>query len=241
MEYKDIYSKYPELSSRLIRTSKKLNEVSLVGNCNLDLSLHEIKNIVDIKPYAKKAIFDIYNKREQGLVVGVSCFMKMITKDDTYHRWIYDTYISMSEEYGYSHKLNIYINDDLRTELFDILYDIEFMGGINIKTFDVKSLYLLYSQRKSCLIIPNYAKIKTLEIFKMIIDKFDDHNTIVVLNLYVMINCLILDLDMSEKFIKAQNDFSLLGENEYDYDDYIEDTIDREILIKEIIITIQNF
>lgn len=246
MEYKDIYSKYPELATRLIRTSSKLNEISLIGNCNLDLSTNEMKNIINIKPFSKKAMFDIYYvgkgiDERPGLFLNVLCFMKMPTENEFYNLWIYDSACSITEEHGYYHILTMEISDDLKITLDDLQNDIKSMNNIDIKVLDVKSLYLLYSQRKSCFKIYNYAKTKTLEIFEFIVDKFSSHNTIVMLNLYLMINCIILDLDISEKFIKIQKKFSSFGEDGYDYDDYIEDTYERENLIKRIMNTIEKF
>lgn len=243
MEYKDIYSKYPLLATRLVRTSSKLNEISLIGNCNLDLSINETKNIINIKPFAKKAMFDIYNVENAdgpGLFLSISYFIKMPSDNDVYNRWIYDSSSSLTEEPGY-HSLTIYDNGGSHITQNELNFDIQFMDDINIKIFDVRSLYLLYNQRKSCLKIPNYAKIKTLEIFNMIVDKFSSRDTIVMLNLYLMINCIILDLDISGKFINSQKDFASLGEIGYNYDDYIEDTYEREDLIKDIINAIEKF
>jgi len=244
MEYKDIYSKYPLLATRLVRTSSKLNEISLIGNCNLDLSIKETKNIVNIKPFSMKAMFDIYNVGEgdgPGLFLSVSCFIKMPSENDVYNRWIYDSGSSITKEHGYYHILTIYDGGGSHITQNELNFDIEFMDSINMKIFDVKSLYLLYNQRKSCLKIPDYAKIKTLEIFNMIVDKFNSYDTIIMLNLYLMINCIILDLDISDKFLTSQKEFASLGENDYNYDDYIEETYEREDLIKDIINAIEKF
>jgi hypothetical protein len=244
MEYKDIYSKYPELATRLIRTSSKLNEISLIGNCNLDISINEMNDIINIKPFAKKAIFNIYNAEEEegnGLFLDIICFMKMPTENGSYNLWEYNSSVLISVEHEYYHKLTIERNSDSKINLNELYLNIKIMDDIDTKTFDVKSLYLLYSQRKSCLKISNYAKIKTLEIFNIIVDKFSSHNKIVMLNLYLMTNCIILDLDISDDFINTQKEYSLIGGYSYDYNDYVENTHEREDLIKNIISAIEKF
>jgi len=224
--YKDIYSKYPELATRLLRTSSTLNEISEIGSCNLDLSIKEMKKILDINKFSKKAIFDLYKIGEGeglGLFFQVICFHKMPTEENIFNLWLYDAGASIKEEHGDYHMLTMETKN-LEITLEDLEVDIERMTNIDIKILDVRSLYRLYGLRTSCLKYSNYAKIKTLEIFDTMINKLNTYDTIVILNLYLMVNCLILDIDISDKFIKSQMDFYLDGEVKYDYEDYLNHT-----------------
>ena len=224
--YKDIYSKYPEVASRLLRTSSRLNEISEVGNCNLDLSIKEMKKILDMNKFSKKAIFDLYEAGQgegPGLFFQVICFNKMPTKEDVFNLWLYDAGASIKEEHGDYHMLTMETKN-LEITLQDLTRDIENMDGIDIKTLDLRSIYRLYNLRTSCLKFPNYAKIKTLEVFDMMVNRLNTYDTIVILNLYLMINSIILDIDISDEFIELQKDFYNLGEHKYTYKDYVNDT-----------------
>jgi len=244
MEYRDIYSRYPELATRLVRTSSQMNTLSTLGNCNLDLSDKEIVKILDIKPYAKKALFTLYHEGfgdEPGLYFEALIFMKEFTTDEIYQTWSYNVGAPTKEEHDNYHVLDI---DPRRfgrnfASTKNMLTNME---DIDVKSFDVKSLYLLYNQRKSCLQIPNYAKNKTLEIFNEMIDKFNTYDSAIAMNLYLLINAIVLDIDISPKFIDNQKRFSLQGESDYDYDDYFTDTEnERNEIIEDIRFVIRNF
>ncbi len=242
MEYRDIYSKYPELATRLVRTSSQMNIISTLGNCNLDLSNKEIIKILDIKPYAKKAMFKLYNEGSgdgPGLYFEAIMFIKQFTVDENYHYWLYDAECSTTGEVHSYHVLEIPLNGNNRSNI-DLKDSLLNMDDINIKYLDVRSLYLLYNNRKSCRKIPNYAKYKTIEIFNAMIDRFNTYDNILILNLYVLINALVLDLDVSTDFMNNQQRFSTDGD--YDYDDYINNTDDeRDEIIEDIRFAIRNF
>ena len=152
--YQDIYSKYPELSTRLIRTSRQVNQLATLGNCNLDLSTKEMVKIIDIRPNMKKAVFDLYKPglgEGPGLFFDVHVFMNMPAynpdnDDDVFYTWIYDAGANLSEEqrdYDY-HVLTIFepmVNENLIRTFDNIKNIIEFMDTIDIKTLDVRSLF----------------------------------------------------------------------------------------------------
>jgi hypothetical protein len=244
MEYRDIYSKYPELATRLVRTSSQINTLPTLGNCNLDLSDKEIVKILDIKPYAKKAIFNLYNESSgdgPGLYFEVIIFIKEFIVEKNYRVWLYVVEAPTKEEHGDYHVLDLPLNSNYRS-LSNMINSLINMDGIYIKSLDVKSLYLLYNQRKSCLQIPNYAINKTLEIFNEMIDKFNTYDTAIAMNLYLLINAIVLDIDISPEFIDSQKRFSAKGEDDYDYDNYFTDTEnERNEIIGDIKFAIRNF
>jgi hypothetical protein len=247
MNYRDIYSQYPELATRFVRTSRQFNEISSIGNCNLDLSVRELENIIKINPYSRKALFQLNNPgtyNEPGVDLAVYVFMKMPLYDEKskadIYLWSYDAIASLSEEQGNYHILTMHLTygGDSVPKNF-IKQKLNNLNGI--QTLDVKNIFLLYNNRTSCT-QPNYAKNKTMGIFNKMVEKLSPYDAIVMLNLYLMINCIILELNISKNFINCQKKFTLKGENEYNYNYYVEDTEnDRYQMIIDIKTEINNF
>jgi hypothetical protein len=160
------------------------------------------------------------------------------------YTWHYDSGASLTEEQGDYHILTIELLRMQNHLIHDKNYVkllIEDILGIDIKTLDVRSIFLLFNNRTSCHQI-NYAKNKTKEIFNMMVEKLSSYDAIVMLNLYLMINCIILDVDISKNFNECQKKFTLRTETEYEYDDYVEDTKnDRYQMIIDIKNEINNF
>lgn len=196
----------------------------MVGNSNLDLSINEMKSIIDMCPTAKKAIFSLYQPDENiNIFFDIVVFMSMPTYefmdvDDVIYikntlvflyaeLWRYDAGTGLLDKEKYYHELTInkeYIHEQLIKNKNYIESYIEYM--------DVKSLYTLYNNRISCInYYPNYAKNKTKEIFNTMVDKLSHYNNIIMLNLYLMMNYIILDLTLSEKFINSQKKFGIEG------------------------------
>lgn len=247
MNYRDIYSVYPELATRLTRTSRQLNEITSEGNCNLDLSIKEMKTMIE--GTSKKCLFNLYNPGEgegPGPYMDAIVYMHMPVYDRltdyVIYTWHYDAGASPRDEGDY-HMLTLgghHINQQLIHDRDYIKILIEQTDGIDVKSFDVKTLYQLYNNRTSCRRYPNYAKIKTKQLFNKMIDKLSQYDTLIMLNLYLMINYIILDLNLSNHFMDSQKKISL--HQDYDYEDYVEDTMDeRNHMIKNILYTIDQF
>ncbi len=243
MQFSDIFSHYPELATRLVRVNKQLNEMCYLGNCNLDLG-KEIVKILDIKPYAKKAVFDLYNPGEgegTGIYFEATMFINIPgwegETEDYYNVNLYDAGIitDLNDDKCFMLTMDRNENRHFSTSKNNIINYITDKNHIEINSLDVKSLYLLYQDCPSCY---QYAKIKTKKDFQMMIDKFNNHDLYVILNLYLMMNCVVLDIDMPKEFTKAMKKFAI---NKYDYDEYVRDTFERDYLIKQIYDCIDKF
>jgi hypothetical protein len=184
------FSGYPKLATRLVRTSQKMNEISLLGNCNLSLSNTEMKSILKFNDTSKKAIFRLhnYNENDDGIQLTAFIFTKMPLyqyngdKSLTVNYWYYSAGFDNDEE-EISPILSM--DEDINNEN-NILSDVGINRAIDspnskITTLDVKSLYKLYSKRISCLTINNYANIKTLEIFNEIVNKLSSYDHIIII------------------------------------------------------------
>ena len=251
MNYRDIYSQYPELATRLVRTSPQFNQIASIGNCNLDLSIKEMKFLIN--GTAKRAIFHLSEPGQgegPGVYFEAIVFMSMpgydtLNDKGSVYMWMYDAGASLTEEHGDYHMLtmdNTRMNANLINDKDALIRVIEAEQGLDVKTFDVKSLYQLYHRRQSCRQFPNYAKIKTKALFNSMVNRFSEHDATILLNLYLMVNYIVLDLDLSVAFMTAQTKMSVQGEMAYDYEQYVEDTaLDRQIMINTIIDTINQF
>ena len=250
MNYRDIYSQYPELATRLIRLSKQLNDIATPGNDNLSLSTKEMTSIVDIRTYRRKAIFSLFKPGKgegRGVFLYVLVWMRMPGflngDEDQYYTWHYDAGASLTKEQGDYHILTMeafYINNLLIHDKQYVLDHIrEFPDLLDEEQLDLYSIFLLYNNRTSC-IQPRYANIKTKLLFHSMLERLKSYDALIMLNLYLMINCIVLDLYISINFLTAQRKFSALGD-QYDYDAYLEDTSDREGMIIKIRNTIDQF
>jgi hypothetical protein len=159
-----------------------------------------------------------------------------------FNLWAYDAGASVEEEYGYYHVLGLSSGNVFNKSIDDIKNILQGLEGYDFTTLDIRSIYYAYQNRLSCLPINHYAINKTKLEFDKMINLFNTFDKTVVLNLYLLVNGMILDIDISEQDMFMHYKFYDQSENEYDYDDYVNDTQPfRERLIDEIYEKINSF
>jgi hypothetical protein len=121
----------------------------------------------------------------------------------------------------------------------DMLYPIEEQ---EFNTMDVRSIYHAYKNRLSCSSLNQYAINKTKMEFNKMVERFNTFDTINILNLYLLMNGMILDITISKNDLDPHYRFYDAGGLDYFYEDYVNDTqYFRDQLIVEINNKINQF
>lgn len=200
----DVLSRYPLLSQRLRNAylSKQIHEDTLRGVCDLEISQHDIKNV--IIPYLKNSYSQriIFSRSsDKDLDEGFNWFLaqiinkKIFGDDDIY----VETYIQarIDDKNWVNPGSSVFSIKNRYTEETNGVLGIE--PKILNLYFDLLTIKDFYLQRYQCARIDNYVRRKVLEYFDNVVMLLNEEDIQHMLYLYLVSNCVVLNIPLPYK------------------------------------------
>jgi hypothetical protein len=195
----DVYTSYPSFGAPLSTVTKNLNTLTFGSRCNLMITKTEILNYLEKGNYKRFGNLTLTDKVYAYIHVKDPYLKNIVSSGASYTH--YDTIYIKAPKYdgeGQKYTVNT-LKNIVRNEKTNFV--------------DIKTAYKIYSERKECTVINNYAKIKTKEYLDYIVDTFYDFKDRHVLYLYLLLNIIILKMDRIVEYF--ENDSARITINGY--------------------------
>lgn len=230
----DIFSNYPLLSQRLRNVSKRFEEDTLKGVCDLDITNYDIVNYIiprfENYGYGHRAYFIVEHVGEESVLKAyiVNKHLFQPQNNNYFSRMM----IELNQEHGYfriARRIPGTSNYDeiKKTMISSLKFSLY---------FDVLTIRDFYNSRHECVSkIGRYVNTKVLDYFNNVVKLINTEEYQLILYLYLIANCVVLNINLSYDF----KEIIIKNEEYIDYITNLKPIIDRMYL--QIVESINKF